>query len=83
MADRRDTLMGVCVLRAGHAIVRENVAAGRDPDVPATRREQAKAIWQATRLGSLSAALIIEWALELVEARRRGESPSTRTLVAA
>lgn len=67
MSSKRDTLLGQCVLRAGAAIVRENIAAGRDPDVPATRREILKATWQSTHLGAAVATLVIEWALALDE----------------
>jgi hypothetical protein len=64
----RETLIGACIERAALAIIRENLAAGRDPKTPATRRETGKALWQATRLGSGVAALIVEWALALDDA---------------
>jgi hypothetical protein len=64
----RETLIGACIERAALAIIRENLAAGRDPNVPASRRETGKALWQATRLGSGVAALIVEWALALDDA---------------
>jgi hypothetical protein len=52
---------------AGEAIVRENLAAGRDPDRPAGRLETLKAIGQATKLGGRACALIVEWAFALDE----------------
>jgi hypothetical protein len=62
-----DTLLGQCILRAGRVFVDENLAAGRDPTVPANRREILRATWASTRVGSNVATLIIEWALALDE----------------
>ncbi len=62
-----DSLLAQCVMGAGEAIVRENLAAGRDPDRPAGRLETLKAIGQATKLGGRACAVIVEWALALDE----------------
>jgi hypothetical protein len=45
----------------------QDIAAGRDPKVPANRRELLRTSWKATRVGSNAATLTIEWALALDE----------------
>lgn len=67
--DRRldQSLLEVCVMRAGQAVVREDLANGRDPHVPATRRETIRGIWRAAQEGGKVAALIVMWALALDE----------------
>lgn len=70
MPVRTDTVLAQCVLRAGAAIVREDLAAGRDPDSPATRRESIRTIWRSTNEGSKVAALIVMWALALQDLGR-------------
>jgi hypothetical protein len=63
----RESLLAHCLEGAARAVVRENLEAGRDPDVPPSRRETAKALWATTRLGTHAATLIVEWALALDE----------------
>jgi hypothetical protein len=67
----------------------EELGAGRDPNVPANRRELLRASWKSTRAGSNAATLIIEWALALddlnvdslgIEAFGEYSSDSVRTV---
>ena len=66
-SSKADTLLGQCILRAGRVFVDEQIAAGRDPEVPATRRDILRASWYSTKLGSAVTTLIVEWALALDE----------------
>ncbi len=59
---RVDSLLAQCVVAAGAAIARENVAAGRDPDRPASRLETFKVIGQAATLGGRVCAFVVLWA---------------------
>jgi hypothetical protein len=65
MSTRTDTFLAQCILRAVRAQADQDVAAGRDPSVPANRRELLRSSWKATRVGSNAATLTIEWALAL------------------
>ncbi len=65
MKTRTDTLLAQCILRAARAHVDEDIAAGRDPNVAANRRELLRTSWKSTRIGSNAATLTIEWALAL------------------
>ncbi len=65
MSARTDTFLAQCILRAVRAQAEDDIAAGRDPDAPATRRELLRTSWKATRVGSNAATLTIEWALAL------------------
>jgi hypothetical protein len=65
MTSRKDTFLAQCILRAVRAQADDDIAAGRDPNVRANRRELLRASWKATRVGSNAATLTIEWALAL------------------
>jgi predicted secreted protein len=65
MSTRTDTLLAQCILRAVRAQAEDDIASGRDPSVPANRRELLRTSWKATRVGSNAATLTIEWALAL------------------
>jgi len=52
-------------MRAGVAIAREDIAAGRDPDKPATRRETMRAIYRSTQDAAKVVGLIVLWAVAL------------------
>jgi hypothetical protein len=89
MNTRTDTLLAQCILRAVRAHADEELVAGRDPNVPANRRELLRASWKSTRAGSNAATLIIEWALALddlnvdslgIEAFGEYSSDSVRTV---
>lgn len=64
---RRDSLLGLCVVRAGEAHVRDELAAGRDPDKPPTKRETMRALWSSTGEASKVASVVVLWALALDE----------------
>ena len=64
---KQDTLLGQCILRAAAAIVNEDVAGGRDPNVPPSRRDKGRVMWKATHLGANVTAFVVEWAMALDE----------------
>jgi hypothetical protein len=64
---KQGTLLHQCMMRAGAAIAREDVAAGRDPDAPPTRGETMRAIWRSTQDASKVCALIVIWAVAMMD----------------
>jgi len=70
MARKSDTLLAHCVLRAGAALVRDDLAAGREPARPPSRRETMRAMWRSTQDCSKVAPLIALWAMALLELER-------------
>lgn len=65
-----ETLLGVTLQRALGAIEKADVAAGRDPSVPATAREKFRALFKASHTASRVASLVVMWATALVDLER-------------